>query len=214
MVLSHEEDPPPRARLGRSPSTTHAQISHVALELFMERGFDATTVDEIARAAGIGRRTFFRYFPSKNDVPWGEFDVMLARMRAHLASLPDDMPLMEQLRRSIIEFNRVPESESEYHRRRMELLLNVPTLLAHSTLRYRAWREVVADHVARRLDLPSNDLIPQTMGWTCLGVCLAAYEQWLAYGERTLLELLDEALLMIDERIDTATGQAHRSQAE
>jgi TetR/AcrR family transcriptional regulator, regulator of mycofactocin system len=214
MVLSQENDLPPRARLGRSPSTTHAQISHVALELFMEHGFDATTVDEIARAAGIGRRTFFRYFPSKNDVPWGEFDGMLERMRAHLASLPDDMPLMEQLRRSIIEFNRVPEAEWEYHRRRMELLLNVPTLLAHSTLRYRAWRQVVADHVARRLELPADGLIPQTMAWTCLGVCLAAYEQWLSDGERTLLELLDEALLMIDERIDTATVQAHRSQAE
>lgn len=214
MVLPGQVDPPLRARLGRSPSTTHAQISHVALELFMERGFDATTVDEIARAAGIGRRTFFRYFPSKNDVPWGEFEGMLDVMRAHLASLPDEMPLMEQLRRAIVEFNRVPEEEWEYHRRRMELLLNVPTLLAHSTLRYRAWRQVVADHVARRLELPSSDLIPQTMAWTCLGVCLAAYEQWLADGDRTLLELLDEALLMIDERIDTATVQAHRSQAE
>ena len=214
MVLPGEGDPPLRARLGRSPSTTHAQISHVALELFMARGFDATTVDEIARAAGIGRRTFFRYFPSKNDVPWGEFDGMLDLMRTHLASLPDEMPLMEQLRHAIVEFNRVPEEEWEYHRRRMELLLNVPTLLAHSTLRYRAWRQVVADHVARRLELPSDDLIPQTMAWTCLGVCLAAYEQWLSDGERTLLELLDEALLMIDERIDTATVQAHRSQAE
>lgn len=213
MGPAQEEEPPPRARLGRAPSTTHAQISHVALELFMERGFDATTVDEIARAAGIGRRTFFRYFPSKNDVPWGEFDEMLDRMRAHLASLPDTMPLMEQLRRSIIEFNRVPDSELEYHRRRMELLLNVPTLLAHSTLRYQAWRDVVADHVARRLDLPANDLVPQTLAWTCLGVCLAAYEQWLADGERSLLDLLDEALRIFDERVDTATVQAHRGRA-
>ncbi|MGQ2913665.1 mycofactocin system transcriptional regulator [Microbacterium kunmingense] len=211
LVLSQGDESLPRARVGRSPSTTHAQISHVALELFMERGFDATTVDEIARAAGIGRRTFFRYFPSKNDVPWGEFDEMLDRMGTHLASLPDTIPIMEQLRRAIIEFNRVPESESEYHRRRMELLLNVPTLLAHSTLRYRSWRGVIADHVGRRLDLPSSDLIPQTIAWTCLGVCLAAYEQWLANPERILLDLLDEALLMIDERIDTRVVQAHRS---
>lgn len=180
----------------------------------MERGFDATTVDDIVREAGIGRRTFFRYFPSKNDLPWGDFDTMLASMRAHLAALPDEMPLMEQLRQSILEFNRVPEEEWEYHRRRMELLLHVPTLLAHSTLRYASWRQVVAEHVARRLELPEGDLIPQTMAWTCLGVCLAAYEQWLGDGDETLLELLDEAFRLIDERIDGDVVQAHRSPAE
>ena len=204
------DDAATRPRLGRAPSTTHADLSHVALRMFMERGFDATTVDDIAREAGIGRRTFFRYFPSKNDVPWGDFDVLLARMRSHLASLPDDLPLMEQLRRSILEFNRFPESEWEYHRRRMDLLLHVPTLLAHSTLRYASWRQVVAEHVARRLGLPEDDLIPQTMAWTCLGVCLAAYEQWLVDADAQLLDLLDEAFRLIDERIDTDGGRPPR----
>ena len=201
---------PERPRIGRAPSTTHAEISHTALLLFMDRGFDHTTVDDIARAAGIGRRTFFRYFPSKNDLPWGEFDALLDRMRTHLAGLPDDIPLMEQLRQAVLEFNRVPEAEWAYHRRRMELLLHVPTLLAHSTLRYASWRQVVAEHVARRLGLPVDDLIPQTIAWTCLGVCLAAYEQWLRDGDETLLELLDEAFRLVDERIDTDVVQAHR----
>ncbi|RZS64664.1 TetR family transcriptional regulator [Agromyces ramosus] len=209
MVLQGD-DAAARPRLGRAPSTTHADLSHTALRLFMERGFDATTVDEIAREAGIGRRTFFRYFPSKNDVPWGDFDRLLDGMRDHLASMPDDLPLMEQLRRSILEFNRVPESEVEYHRRRMELLLHVPTLLAHSTLRYASWRQVVAEHVGRRLGLPHGDLIPQTMAWTCLGVCLAGYEQWLGDADADLLELLDEAFRLIDERIGTEAIQAHR----
>ena len=208
------DEPIERPRIGRAPSTTHAEISHTALRLFMDRGFDATTVDDIAREAGIGRRTFFRYFPSKNDLPWGEFDQLLDQMRAHLAAMPDEMPLMEQLRQSILEFNRVPEEEWEYHRRRMELLLHVPTLLAHSTLRYASWRKVVAEHVARRLELPEGDLIPQTMAWTCLGVCLAAYEQWLGDGDATLLDLLDEAFRLIDERIDSSVVQAHRSPRE
>lgn len=200
-----------RSRMGRAPSTTHAEISHTALRLFMDRGFDATTIDDIAREAGIGRRTFFRYFPSKNDLPWGEFDDLLDRMRTHLADMPDDVPMMEQLRRSIIEFNRVPEVEWEYHRRRMDLLLHVPTLLAHSTLRYASWRQVVAEHVSRRLGLPEDDLIPQTMAWTCLGVCLAAYEEWLRDDASSLPDLLDEAFRLIDERIDTDVVRAHRS---
>lgn len=199
-----------RPRMGRTPTTTHAEISHTALRLFMDHGFDATTIDDIAREAGIGRRTFFRYFSSKNDLPWGEFDELLDRMRAHLAAMPDELPMMEQLRRSIVEFNRVPEAEWPYHRRRMDLLLHVPTLLAHSTLRYASWRQVVADHVARRLDLPASDLIPQTMAWTCLGVCLAAYEEWLRDEDSDLLDLLDEAFRLIDERIDTEVLRAHR----
>lgn len=199
-----------RPRMGRAPSTTHAEISHTALRLFMERGFDRTTIDDIARETGIGRRTLFRYFPSKNDLPWGEFDSLLDRMRAHLAEMPDELPLMEQLRRSVIEFNRVPEAEWEYHRRRMDLLLHVPTLLAHSTLRYASWRQVVAEHVSRRLHLPEDDLICQTMAWTCLGVCLAAYEQWLRDESAGLLDLLDEAFRLIDERIDTDVLRAHR----
>lgn len=196
--------------MGRSPTTTHAEISHTALRLFMDRGFDQTTIDDIARETGIGRRTFFRYFPSKNDLPWGEFDQLLDRMRSHLAEMPDELPLMEQLRRSVIEFNRVPEEEWQYHRRRMDLLLHVPTLLAHSTLRYASWRQVVAEHVGRRLDLPEDDLICQTMAWTCLGVCLAAYEQWLRDDDGDLIDLLDEAFRLVDERIDTEVLRAHR----
>jgi TetR/AcrR family transcriptional regulator, regulator of mycofactocin system len=208
--LNLNDEPIERPRMGRAPSTTHAEISHTALRLFMDNGFDETTIDDIAREAGIGRRTFFRYFPSKNDLPWGEFDVLLDRMRRYLAGMPDDIPLMEQLRRAVLDFNRVPEEEWEYHRRRMDLLLHVPTLLAHSTLRYASWRQVVAEHVARRLALPEDDLIPQTMAWTCLGVCLAAYEQWLRDGDATLLDLLDEAFRLIDERIDTDVVRAHR----
>ena len=49
--------------------TTRAELEQVAFELFDRQGFEGTTVGDIARAAGIGRRTFFRYFASKNDVP-------------------------------------------------------------------------------------------------------------------------------------------------
>ena len=69
--------PDGRPRIGRAPATTHGELSHLALALFLERGFEQTTVDDIVEAAGIGRRTFFRYFRSKNDLPWGDFDQLL-----------------------------------------------------------------------------------------------------------------------------------------
>lgn len=182
-----------RPRIGRAPATTHGELSHVALTLFLERGFDETTIEDIVAAAGIGRRTFFRYFASKNDLPWGEFDTLLAGMRAHLAVIPDDVSLADALRMAVVEFNRFPAEELPYHRDRMRLLLNVPTLLAHSTLRYAAWRRVVAEYVAERRNESVDALEPQTIAWACLGLCLAAYEQWLAHDDADLLRLLADA---------------------
>ncbi len=186
-------DGQPRARIGRAPATTHGELSHVALTLFLEHGFDETTVDDIARAAGIGRRTFFRYFRSKNDLAWGDFDALLDRMRDHLAATPPEVPLMEALRAAVLEFNRFPRDELPFHRERMLLILTVPTLVAHSTLRYSSWRDVVAEYAAARLGEPVDSLRPRSLAWVCLGLCLAAYEQWLADDAADLLDLLDGA---------------------
>ena len=86
--------------------TTRAEAGRVALDLFASQGFERTTVDDIARAAGIGRRTFFRYFHSKNDVPRGDFDAELARMGAVLNATPEGVPLIDAIRRAVAEFNR------------------------------------------------------------------------------------------------------------
>jgi TetR/AcrR family transcriptional regulator, regulator of mycofactocin system len=183
---------------GRRPSTSRAELSHIALRLFTERGFDATTIDDIAAAAGIGRRTFFRYFSSKNDLPWGEYDRHLDLMRVHLHSLPDDLPVMEALRIAVVEFNRLPPEEIPYHRQRMHLLMTVPTLRAHSTLRYEAWRSVVAEYAAGRLGVPEDDPAPRAIAWAMLGAALSAYEQWLRHEDADLTTLLDDALRMLN----------------
>ncbi len=193
-------------RLGRTPSTSQAELSHIALQLFVEHGFDETTIDEIAARAGIGRRTFFRYFPSKNDLPWGEFELLLDRMRAYLQSLPASLPLAEALRQAVIEFNRFPPEEVPYHRQRMALLLNVPTLVAHSTLRYASWRQVVAEFAASRLGVPENGLQPQAIAWAYLAVSLSAYEQWLKHDDADLAELLDSAIRMLGTTFDPRTA--------
>src|ERR1700691_4175996 len=134
----------PVARAGRKPVTSRADLEHVAFDLFDRQGFEQTTVDDIARAAGIGRRTFFRYFPSKNDIAWGEFDAELDRMRARLKAIAPQTPLMDAIRTAVVDFNRVAPEQIPWHRRRMALILGTPALQAHSTLRYAAWRQVIA----------------------------------------------------------------------
>nr|WP_312861153.1 mycofactocin system transcriptional regulator [Amycolatopsis endophytica] len=170
-------DAAPRA--GRKPITSRVEVEHAAFELFATRGFDRTTIDDIAKAAGIGRRTFFRYFPSKNDVAWGDFDGQLDRMRAQLASYPPDRPLLGVIREALVDFNRVEEDQAALHRRRMELILTTPALQAHSTLRYADWRQVIAEFAAARLGVAVDSLAAQTVAYTALGIALAAYEQWL-----------------------------------
>lgn len=185
-------------RAGRRPVTSRFEIEHIALEMFSERGFDATTVDDVAHAAGIGRRTFFRYYASKNDVPWGAFDEQLLGMRATFARLPPDIPILQGIRSAVLDFNHVDPPEQPWHRRRLQLILNTPTLQAHSTLRYAAWRQVVADYVALRLAEPAGGLIPQSVGHACLGVCIAAYERWLADDGSDLRTLLGEVFASLE----------------
>ena len=191
---------------GRRRATSRADLEQVAFTLFASRGFDRTTVDEIAAAAGIGRRTFFRYFPSKNDIPWGAFEDELDRMRVRLKACPPEVPLMDAIRVALIDFNRVAPAQVPLHRRRMELILRVPTLFAHSTLRFTAWREVVAEFVAERSGCRPDDLAPQTIAHAVLGVAIAAYEHWLDDPASDLGTLLDVAMRQLGAAFGAVLG--------
>jgi len=181
---------PVTPRAGRRPITSRAEVEHAAFELFARQGFEHTTVDDIAQAAGIGRRTFFRYFPSKNDIAWGDFDGQLNQMRERLAKAPQDKPLVEVISDALVDFNRVEPGEAPWHRRRMELILTTPALQAHSTLRYADWRRVLAEFIATRLEVDVDSLAPQAISYAVLGVALASYEQWLRVPDADLTELL------------------------
>ena len=182
-----------RALRGRPVATTHAEIEQAAFRLFAARGFEATTLDDIAREVGVSRRTLFRYFDSKNDIPWGQFDQTLAGFRAILEAMPEDLPLHEAVFRGVVAFNEFPEDAEPPHRDRMRLILQTPALQAHSVLRYGQWRQVISDYVARRRGLDSGDLLPQTVGHVSLALALTAYERWLESPERTVPDLLREA---------------------
>ena len=191
---------------GRRRATSRAELEQAAFALFAAQGFDATTVDEIAVAAGIGRRTFFRYFPSKNDIPWGAFEDELERMRVRLKASPPEVPLMDAIRVALIDFNRVAPAQVPLHRRRMDLILRVPTLLAHSTLRFSAWRAVIAEFAAERTGRRPDDLASQAIAHAVLGVAIAAYEHWLDNPRADLGALLDEAMRQLSGAFGPGPG--------
>lgn len=169
---------------------TRVQVASAALDLFARNGFDETTVDDVAAELGIGRRTLFRYFESKNDMVWGDFDLVLARLRRLLDGTPEDLPVMEAVAQAAIESNRYEPEQLPELLVRMRLITTVPTLVAHSMVRYAEWRAVIAEFVARRLGEEPDDLVPLTVGYAALGTSMAAFTRWVAHPEEDIDEHL------------------------
>ncbi|OBA72457.1 mycofactocin system transcriptional regulator [Mycobacterium sp. 1554424.7] len=195
----------PQPRVGRRRSTTPGQIADVALELFAARGFADVSVDDVAQAAGIARRTLFRYYASKNAILWGDFDAHLAHLRELLDNVDPRVPLNEALRGALLAFNTFDECETVRHRQRMRVILETAELQAYSMTMYAGWREVMAGFVAQRLGVKTTDPLPQTVAWTMLGVALSAYEHWLWNESVPLPSALGDAFDVVGaglERLD------------
>jgi mycofactocin system transcriptional regulator len=175
---------------GRRAATDHASIERAAFDLFEEQGFDETTMEQIAEAVGVGRRTLFRYFPSKNDIPWGQFDESLRHFAAHLANVPSDVAIADAVHRCVVAFNDFDEQSLPQHRIRMKLILGTPTLQAHSALRYAAWRSVISEYVAKRLNVKPDALLPRLAGHVSLAIAVSSYEQWLQDPASDLTSIL------------------------
>ena len=158
-----------QARVGRRRSTSRQQITDVAIALFAGRGFDEVSVDDVAEAAGIARRTLFRYYPSKNAIPWGDFDAHLQQLRGLLAAVGPAVPMERALRDALLAFNTFDESELPRHRLRMRVILQTTELQAYSMTMYAGWREVVAEFVAATHRTKADDLVPQTVAWAAAG---------------------------------------------
>ncbi|WP_077090365.1 mycofactocin system transcriptional regulator [Mycobacterium rhizamassiliense] len=192
----------PQSRVGRRRSTTPQHITDLAIELFTTHGFAEVSVDDVAQAAGISRRTLFRYYASKNAILWGDFDAHLAHLENLLDAVGPEVRLDVALRGALLDFNTFDESETAQHRLRMRVILQTAELQAYSMTMYAGWREVMAGFVARRLHLKTNDPLPQTVAWTMLGVALSAYEHWLSDESVTLLGALGNAFDIVGAGLD------------
>ncbi|WGX97286.1 mycofactocin system transcriptional regulator [Nocardioides sp. L-11A] len=182
---------------GRPVATSHAAIEQAAFRLFATHGFAGTTMEAIAREAGVGKRTIFRYYQSKNDIPWGQFDRTLDHFRALLDEQPVDLPVHTAVHRAVVGFNRFPADAEPPHHERMRLILTTPELQAHSVLRYAEWRRVISEYVARRTGADPEALVPQVAGHVSLAISLSAYEAWLAEPDADtpgLPEIIDRAM--------------------
>ena len=172
---------------------TRARIEQAALDLFSTQGFDAVTIDGVADAAGISRRTFFRYFGSKADAVWGDVDGHVRRLEAVLAATPEDQPVLASICAAHVQLSQRPAEALPLLRQRLRLVLTEPALVAHARVRYGDLDRVVAAHVARRTGSTADALVPRLAAATSRAAVTTAFQTWLADGEATPTRALQEA---------------------
>jgi TetR/AcrR family transcriptional regulator, regulator of mycofactocin system len=182
------------ARRGRPPSTSRRELRLIALRMFAERGFENTTIEQIAAEAGVSERTFFRYFTTKASVLWSEFETEVETIRSGLSAVPDDVPMMDAIRGVVVAANHYHADDVPEMRLRMQLIATVPALSFSAAEHYEAWELAISEFAARRLGQPAGSLYPLAVGRAALAACRAAYDRWSARADDDLTTYLDLAL--------------------
>jgi AcrR family transcriptional regulator len=192
----------------RRKQLTAAELEAAALRLFGERGFDAVTVDDIAAEADVSRRTFFRYFASKEDVLLADHQVQLARLREAMAARPPDEPILTALRNALLSITGDFEERRERVILRGRIMRETPSLQARSLVHQKAWEDAMQEMVAERLGVdPVADLRPGVVAATALAAMRVAFNNWLNAGATgDLIPLTAEALDLLDGGLQLLHG--------
>jgi AcrR family transcriptional regulator len=190
----HPLDEPPRSLRERRRIRTRRTIQAHALRLFADKGFQATTIEEIAAAAEMAPRTFFRYFPTKEEVVfWSEFPPMLA---GFVARRPDDEPALEALQHGIVDgLAAVWDQDGERTLERLRLAFRTPALHPRMRQQQAHWAAELAAILANRLGERPDALEVRAVAAAVAAAVWVAAEEWQAQDdEGDLGALIDRAL--------------------
>lgn len=176
---------------------TRAAIQDAALRLIGERGYDATTCEQIAAAAEVSPATFFRYFPTKEDVVvTDDYDPVLAHA---VSSRPGREGPLLAVRRGLAQtFALISAEEMATVRSRTTLMLSVPALRARMLEQTDSARDALAGALAPRMGRDPHDLKVQSLAAACAAALSVAVEHWAAHGG-DLTAHVDEALVAIGD---------------
>jgi len=165
----------------RKKAATRQEIMTAALRLFGRKGFENTTVEEIAAAAEVAPRTFFRYFPTKVDVLFADHHERVALLRDTLANRPRGQSVPEAVRQAALAGAERVVAEPSLFLTRSRLVDSVPAARAHGRRLDADYEDVIAEAVAAGRDGDQRaDVEARTIGraaWSAVG---AARDAWLA----------------------------------
>lgn len=168
---------------GRPRASSRQMIAEAAGELFLEQTYDGTTIDDIARRAGVSRATFFNYFAAKSDLLWLEVDESVAGFGAALAAAPDDAPPMDAVLEGVVALAegfgpaRLPLAVTQ-----VELMGTDAELQASGLPRFLTLVGIVAESIAVRTGRDPDDLLPRGAATAVVGAAVAAATVWARAG--------------------------------
>jgi AcrR family transcriptional regulator len=189
----------------RKKLRTRETIVRVALELFAERGFEATTIADIAEAADIAPRTFFGYFPSKEDVVFHDADAVFDTFVERVRDRPDDETTFVALRAWFSDYAAQIDRTDPVEQARKRLIRSTPALAAHEHAHRGRFHALLAEAVAKDLDVPVTSLRPHLVA----AAATAAFDALGSFHDETepldgdrVTAVLDEALLFLRGGLD------------
>ena len=162
----------------RKRAETHARIQAEALRLFLERGFETTTLDDIAEASGVSRRSLFHYFESKEEIVLSaraDFPNIIAQA---VGRRPAGEPLLDMVENALIDT--ATRYGSTQTRDLSRLIRDTPALSAGEQAKYEHVERALAKALADRKDLPEIDTACRVTAATAIGILKLAVESWLA----------------------------------
>lgn len=190
--------PEPAPRLvERSRRAARAEVARTGVALFLEHGFDATTMDDVATAAGVSRRTLFRYFGSKEEVALGHLSGLGDDLAAAVRAQPADVDVWDAL---VTAFEQALPSglaaDDGAARALSQLVESTAALRAAHAEKHRRWIDALTPAVAERLTGSSDpDLAARAVVGTVLACIEAATHRWLCTDDpRGIHELALAAL--------------------
>ncbi|WP_282947713.1 TetR family transcriptional regulator [Cellulomonas endometrii] len=197
---------PAARRTGRPPASSRAMLEEAAGELFLERGYAATSVADITQRAGVSRSTFFNYFPAKADLLWAAFDERVDRLRAALAGTSGtsgtSMTVGEAVARALHELAAdLPAEHVALAFTQADAMGLGDDLRLAAARRTADLGGVLAAYAAARGVEPLHARVAGT-AWA--GALVAAVEAWAhaGAGRTRLPELLDRALAPVRGALD------------
>lgn len=170
----------------RKKERTRDDLASAAVALFIERGYDATTVDDIAAAVDVSARTFFRYFPTKEDVVVDFLRAGSVDLSQELAQRPVDEPLPTALRSATQHWAQATEAagdRAKQLRQLLDVLRSAPLLRARFDDERHRKTAAIAAIVASRLGVDAaTDPRPQLIASLVSTVIGSSIERWIRSG--------------------------------